>query len=455
MSENFNYIAFGAREMVEDPVGLIGMTRGRMFEYTPSDIAKRLENLEPSSIAFLESIPTFLCTEIERAKGSASMLIKYGVIENTTVSPKEVSTSFTTIIDFGDVTFSDIEAAREVFDASGFQLYRTHWAVRVGDANQILARLGEIKPELREAVQAQLAPNAAAILTEPPPRTKKIIGTADSVEQFLQILYSLAAKEDTETFFRGHENSQFELTPSLFRRRADGGWQFLPSEDRLCKELLIAHYDDFQSDQYCFDRLVRMQHYRLPTRLLDISSNPLVALFFACHSDPEPLDVDGEVIIFHVKEDNMKYYDSDTVSCISNISNLTYDQKNSLDLNLEVDIFNQTQSALKLLHHIKSEKGFFEARIAPDDLRSIICVKAKRNNTRIKSQSGAFLLFGHEATLPEYGQDGIEINRVSIQNKREILKQLNSLNINAMSVYPSIDQTAVHLRARYLASQGR
>ncbi len=455
MSENFNYIAFGAREMVENPDGLIGMTRGRMFEYTPSDIAKRLENLDTSSILFLESIPTFICTEIERTKGSASMLIKYGRIENTKVDQKDVSTSFTTIIDFGNVAFPDIEAARQLFDASGFQLYRTHWAVRAGDANQILARLGQIKPELSEEVRAQLIPDEATKSTEPPPRSKKLIGTADSVEQFLQILYRLEAKEETETFFRGHENSQFELTPSLFRRGADGGWQFLPSEDRLCKELLIAHYDDFQSDQYCFDRLVRMQHYRLPTRLLDISSNPLVALFFACHSDPEPLEIDGEVIIFQIKEESMKYYDSDTVSCISNISNLTYEQKNSLDPNLETEEFNTTESALKLLHHIKSEKGFFEARIAPDDLRSIICVKAKRNNTRIKSQSGAFLLFGHEATLPEYGQDGIAISRVTIRNKRAILDQLNSLNINAMSVYPSIDQTAVHLRARYLASQGR
>ncbi|WID97533.1 FRG domain-containing protein [Bosea vestrisii] len=454
MSENFNYIAFGAREEVENPDGLIGMTRGRMFEYTPSDIAKRLEALDQDSILFLESLPTFLCSEIERFKSSASMLIKYGRITNIKSGRKEVSSTFKTLIDFGNVEFPDIEAARAVFDASGFQLYRTHWAVREGAPKQILERLAKIKPQFSDEVRAQLAPNPAIALAEPPPRTKKLIGTADSVEAFLQILYGLPAKGDTETFFRGHENERFELTPSLLRRRNDGGWQFMPNEDRLCKELLIAHYEEFQADQYCFDRLVRMQHYRLPTRLLDISSNPLVALFFACHSEPEPLDIDGEVIIFRVKADRMKYYDSDTVSCLANLSNLTYSQKNEIDLKLDIGAFKKTDAALKLLHHIKSEKGFFEARIAPDDLGSIICVKAKRTNTRIKSQSGAFLLFGHEATLPEHGQDGIEINRVTIREKRRILEQLDSLNINAMTVYPSIDQTAVHLRARYLAAQG-
>ncbi|MEV8719140.1 FRG domain-containing protein, partial [Mesorhizobium ciceri] len=277
-------------------------------------------------------------------------------------------------------------------------------------------------------------------------RDKKILGVADSVASFLQLLYGSPAKATTETFFRGHSDAGYELTPSLLRKWDNGDWQFMPSEDRLCKELLIAHYDEFQGDQYCFDRLVRMQHYGLPTRLLDISSNPLVALFFACSSRPEQLDIEGEVIAFQVSSDRVKYYDSDTVSCLSNLSNLTYAQKNEIDLTLDREPFNQTEVASKLLHHIKSEKGFFEGRIVPDHLGSIICVKAKRTNTRIKSQAGAFLLFGHEAALPDAGQDGIEIFRVTIQNKADILDQLDRININATTVYPSIDQTAVHLR---------
>ena len=116
------------------------------------------------------------------------------------------------------------------------------------------------------------------------------------------------AKPSTETFFRGYSDTTYELTPSLLRKWDNGDWQFMPSEDRLCKELLIAHHDEFQGDQYCFDRLVRMQHYGLPTRLLDISGNPLVALFFACSSKPK---TDGEVIVFHVASSGVKYYDSD------------------------------------------------------------------------------------------------------------------------------------------------
>ena len=85
----------------------------------------------------------------------------------------------------------------------------------------------------------------------------------------------------------------------------------------------------------------------------------------------------------------------------------------------------------------------------PDDLGSIVCVKAKQTNTRIKSQSGAFLLFGHEAILPESGQDGLEVSRISVKDKQRILGQLDALNINATTVYPSIQETAQHVKARY------
>jgi hypothetical protein len=453
MAESFNYISFGNWEYVEGQVGVITMGRGRMFEYTPPDTGKRLESLDSTAIAFLEKLPTFLCTEVRSTDDAVSMLIKYGRISDTTPEQKDVSTTFETLIDFGEVQFDHVEAAASVFGADRFQLYRTHWAVREGEAREVLARLASIKPDHAQLIAEKGAIAADGGGIQPPPRDKKILGVADSVESFLRLLYDSPAKSGTETFFRGHSDAHYELTPSLLRKWGNGDWQFMPSEDRLCKELLIAHHDEFQGDQYCFDRLVRMQHYGLPTRLLDISGNPLVALFFACSSRPDQLEISGEVIIFQVSSDGVKYYDSDTVSCLSNLSNLTYAQKNELDLTLERDAFNKTDVAGKLLHHIKSEKGFFKGQIVPDDLRSIICVKAKRTNTRIKSQSGAFLLFGHEAALPDAGQDGIEISRVTIQHKAHILDQLTRININATTVYPSIDQTAVHLRDQHQSPQ--
>lgn len=453
MTEHFNYISCGNWDLVEGKVDTVTISRGRMFEYTPTDTEKRLASFDTAAITFLETLPTFLCSEIMTGGDGVSMLIKYGRISSITFDQKEISADFETMIDFGEVRFPNLEAARSVFGADRFQLYRTHWAVREGDVRDILNRLADAKPDLAELIadHGALTDNSAEV--HPPPRDKKIIGEAESVEGFLQLLYGSKANEATESFFRGHSDARYELTPSLLRKWDNGDWQFLPDEDRLCKELLIADYDEFQGDQYCFDRLVRMQHYGLPTRLLDISSNPLMALYFACVCKPDKIEIDGEVVIFQVRSDVIKYYDSDTVSCISNLSNLTYGQKNEINLSLDIDAFRVTDVAAKLLHYIKSEKGFFEPRIVPNDLGSIICVKAKRTNSRIKSQSGAFMLFGHEASLPDAGQDGIEISRITIKNKANILKQLDRININATTVYPSIDQTAVHLRDQYQSPQ--
>lgn len=453
MARLFNYISFGNRDNLAGQNPKFSLSIGRMFEYTPKDVSDALTELEQGSIRYLERIPAFLCSEVYYDDEHPKMLVKFGRVKITQVSEKQISAELDTLLDFGEILFDNESEINTVFGTDKSQIYRTHWAVRRGGASSVLTRLyqseAQFEDGIEEALKALVKIGQASTQEDPPPRKKKTLATADSVESFLKKLFDHTPIASTETFYRGHEDASFELTPSLLRKWPDGSWQYLEKEERLNKELLIAHYDEFQDDQYCFDRLVRMQHYGLPTRLLDISGNPLVALFFACFGDEKLVDVEGEVIIFRVSSDSIKYYDSDTVSCLSNLSNLTFSQKNKIDLLKSRDEFNKTEVVKKLLHHIKSEKGYFEGRIEPDHLGSVICVKAKQTNSRIKSQSGAFLLFGHDATLAESGQPDIEVARIRITNKQKILEQLNSININATTVYPSIDRTTHHLRERY------
>ena len=103
MGEHFNYVSYGAEGYLAKDIFDLSMSRGRRAVCAPVDMEKRLENLNTNSLAFMQQLPTFVCSEIGRAGKNALMRIRFGSIEDVVVDRKEVSATFSPIIEFGEV----------------------------------------------------------------------------------------------------------------------------------------------------------------------------------------------------------------------------------------------------------------------------------------------------------------------------------------------------------------
>ena len=272
-----------------------------------------------------------------------------------------------------------------------------------------------------------------------------------TIASFIQQLQNIPRFKDYELFFRGHSNSEYDLLPSIYRKNG-----FIKNEHHLFREFLIRTPSDFLNDKSALEKLVKMQHYGLPTRLLDITSNPLVALYFAAARNE---DKDGSVIAFRIPKSDIKYFDSDTVSVIANISK----RPASFDIreirNFDIKKFNTQGEISYLIHEIREEKSYFQPIIVPGDLERVVAVKVKQSNNRIIKQSGAFLLYGinsnkcSPAKIPDEWILNLDLKGVDFkidkQSKNVIMDELNVLGINEATLFPELDNQAEYLKKYY------
>jgi hypothetical protein len=271
-----------------------------------------------------------------------------------------------------------------------------------------------------------------------------------SIPTFLEQLKNLSRDKDCEYFFRGHNDTSYSLTPSIYRR------SLIRNEDKFFKEIILRAPNDFSTDKTTIEKLVKMQHYSLPTRLLDITSNPLVALYFASDGSPKK---DGEVIVLKVPKAEIKFYDSDTVTILANIAKRPYDLSiDGLDLSDDDrDEFNDSEPIAKLLHEIRDDKSHFHSIIDYKDLSKVLAVKVKLNNNRIVKQSGAFFLFGfnRKKSNPAIVPDNWIVSKskldfiVSASDKENVLTELDTLGINEGSLFPELDNQSKYLKKLY------
>jgi hypothetical protein len=113
--------------------------------------------------------------------------------------------------------------------------------------------------------------------------------------QFVEIIEGLKTAHDQTLWYRGAGRADHKLLPSLYRHpKTTKVIGIAALETQLLmrfRQRSIPFHDRNLTDDW--DALFFMQHYGVPTRLLDWSENPFVSLFFAVTSASYKLTAAG------------------------------------------------------------------------------------------------------------------------------------------------------------------
>lgn len=280
-----------------------------------------------------------------------------------------------------------------------------------------------------------------------------------SIGEYLSAINKEKTSE-MKIFFRGQSQDKWYLTPPIFRSK-----KRKKKEHKIYSQAMTECPQDFANCNNHCEILSTMQHYGIPTRLLDVTKNALVALYFAVVDDKGIVSKndDGVVYIIGAPKTHIKEYDSDTISILASLPR--FSQKEQKRIRKKADealndkkreIFNYDSDVHRLLHEIKKEKPQFEPIISPKDVMDNFIFTPKKTNPRIIRQQGAFIIFGlkHkkircEKSLIKNAKSKNKIHnahrpvilnkiKISKKHKKDIYKDLKTCGITQTSLFPEL-----------------
>jgi hypothetical protein len=234
----------------------------------------------------------------------------------------------------------------------------------------------------------------------------------ESIEDYLKLIKQ--SKEENirnnnfeDFLFRG-QTVDFPLIPKLCRLKAKGNLleveKLLLQEFKRTNPLLI----DVHRPMDDWDYLTLGQHFGLPTRLLDWSNNALTALWFAT----------GEVNADEQRE------------ALQSVIWMLMPEPKDFDLNLE--------------------------KVQPFDVTETKLVRPRIIKQRINNQSGVFSVLSTQEMVEKrymtesdsFGKKLIKV-KIPAASLAEIRTDLNTMGVNAFSIFPELEGLCTYLQWRY------
>ncbi|TCS41777.1 FRG domain-containing protein [Reinekea marinisedimentorum] len=230
----------------------------------------------------------------------------------------------------------------------------------------------------------------------------------NSVQELLERLEEIQKDQVQSIWYRGQGSKDWSLTPYYLRLDGRQSESTLLKRFKQSAAMLIE-----TSPKESFDWLFLMQHYGVPTRLLDWSESPLVALYFAVENIEKHGEEDGALWLLYPSELN----------------------KHARINNKEEEGFIPSFDDEELeSYSVESLKSNSRIQLFP------VATIATRNNARIQAQLGVFTIHHHEnIPIEEVGDRSHTLKFVIPANSKERIKnQLALLGYTKFQLFPEL-----------------
>ena len=282
-----------------------------------------------------------------------------------------------------------------------------------------------------------------------------------SVGDYLQYVSEIPkSAEDTQLFFRGQEVEFWQVEPSIFRG------DMLSIEHLLMSEPLRRIPSEFKGLVDEFEVMEKYQHYGMCTRLLDLTTNPLVALYFACtlHGEEYYRNENGEKEkqlpygVVYYKEERKPVLSTDyRIKIIIALAKMDLSE-------MKVETVLSSLHKKDIITFEQYKKWRTKEGIAEfiKIVQSVYTVLPVLSNERLIRQSGAFLFPGKFSFLinhndiehgtiyksicnlkEEFSPDFVYIHE---DNKHKILNELDACDINQSYLFPELEYQLQYIK---------